>query len=102
MDPNHANWLGITRLHEFAERGNIENAALYIDHGADLNALDEEFRSTPLGYAAKYGQTRMVEFLLQRGANPDLPDDPPWAKPLAWAQRRGHDEIVRLLTDACR
>ncbi|MEX2139976.1 MAG: ankyrin repeat domain-containing protein [Pirellulales bacterium] len=99
MDPNHANWLGITPLHRFAEQGNIENAAIFIDHGANLDARDEEFCSTPLGYAAKYGRTRMVELLLQRGAKPDLPDDPPWARPLAWAKRRGHDEIVRLLTE---
>ena len=39
----------------------------------------------------------MVESLLRRGAKPSLPDDPPWATPMAWAIRRGHDEIVRLL-----
>jgi hypothetical protein len=44
----------------------------------------------------------MVEFLLRKGANPRLPDDPPysaWAKPLQWAIRRGHDEIVQILTE---
>jgi ankyrin repeat protein len=41
----------------------------------------------------------MVELLLRRGAKLTLPDDPPWATPLAWATRRGHDEIVRLLTE---
>lgn len=100
MDPSHANWLGITRLHDFAERGNIEHAAIFIDHGAALDAVDDEFCSTPLGYAAKYGQTRMVEFLLQRGANPHLPEEPPWARPLAWAERRGHEAIVRIMTGA--
>jgi hypothetical protein len=39
----------------------------------------------------------MVEFLLQRGAKPNLPDDPPWARPLAWATRRGHAGISELL-----
>ena len=69
MDPNRPNWLGITRLHEFAEQGSIESAAIFIDHGADLHARDEELRSTPLAYAAKAGRTRMVEFLLRRGAS---------------------------------
>jgi len=32
-----------------------------------------------------------------RGAKPNLPDDPPWATPLAWAARRGHGQIVELL-----
>ncbi len=97
MDPSHPDWLHITPLHRFAERGDVENAALYIAHGADLDALDEEFRSTPLGYAAKYGRTRMVLFLLRRGANPALPDQPRWARPLAWAERRGQARIIRLL-----
>jgi ankyrin repeat protein len=38
-----------------------------------------------------------VEFLLSRGAKPSLPDDPPWATPLAWAARRGHVEIAEVL-----
>ena len=39
----------------------------------------------------------MVELLMQRGANPNLPDDLPWATPLAWATRRGHAETAELL-----
>jgi ankyrin repeat protein len=97
MNANHSDWLRITPLHRFAEKGDLENAAIFIDHGADLNACDEEFRSTPLGYAARCGKVRMVEFLLRRGAKPEMPDDPPWARPLSWATRRGHEQIVRLL-----
>jgi ankyrin repeat protein len=100
MDPSHPDWLRVTPLHRFAMKGNVEKAARYLDHGADLNARDEELSSTPLGWAAKYGQTQMVEFLLSRGAKPSLPDDPPWATPLAWAIRRGHEQIVRLLKGA--
>ena len=102
MDPNKPNWLHITPLHYFAESGDLENAAVFIEHGADLNARDEEFCSTPLGWAARCGKTRMVEFLLRRGAKPNVPGDPPhlaWATPLQWAIRRGHDEIVRILTE---
>jgi len=97
MNPSHPDWLGVTPLHRFAERGDVENAAHFIEHGADLDARDEVIRSTPLGYAAKYGRRRMAELLLRHGARPSLPDDPPWATPLAWATRRGHDHIVRLL-----
>lgn len=96
-NPNHKDWLGITPLHQLARRGDLENAALLIDHGADLQARDEDICSTPLGWAAKFGKTGMVEFLLSRGAKGDLPDDPAWATPLAWAARRGHHEIVDLL-----
>ena len=97
MDPNHSDWLRVTRLHEFARTGQLENAAIFIDHGADLDARDEDIFSTPLGWAAKFGRTPMVELLLSRGAKPNLPDDPPWATPLAWATRRGHDQVVGLL-----
>ena len=99
MDPNQPNWLRITPLHHFAEAGDMEKAAVFIEHGADLNARDEEFCSTPLGWAARCGKTRMVEFLLRRGAKLNLADDPRWATPLAWATRRGHDQIVRSLTE---
>ncbi|MCC7374373.1 MAG: ankyrin repeat domain-containing protein [Verrucomicrobiales bacterium] len=97
MNASAANWLGITPLHELARQGDVEKAALFVDHGADLNARDEDLCSRPLGWAAKSGQKPMVEWLLQRGAHPSHPDDPPWATPLAWATRRGHDDIVALL-----
>jgi ankyrin repeat protein len=97
MNASQPDWLLVTPLHQFARKGDVEKAALFIDHGAELHARDEDICSTPLGWAAKYGRTLMVEFLLRRGAKANLPDDPPWAKPLAWATRRGHNEIVELL-----
>jgi RNA polymerase sigma factor (sigma-70 family) len=99
MDPNQPNWLRITPLHHFAASGDVQNAAIFIEHGADVNAREEEFCSTPLGWAARCGKTRMVELLLRAGASLNLPDDPPWATPLAWATRRGYEEIVRILTE---
>jgi ankyrin repeat protein len=99
MDPSRPNWLHITPLHHFAGQGNVEDASLFLDHGADLHAREEESRSTPLAWAARAGQIRMVEFLLRRGAKPSLPDDPRWATPTAWAEKRGHVAIARLLDD---
>ena len=97
MDPNRASWMGVTPLHHFAEYGDLENAALYIEHGADVGARDANFRSTPLAWAARGGQKDMVELLLARGARPNLPDDSAWATPLAWATRRGRSDVVDLL-----
>jgi ankyrin repeat protein len=97
MNPSQPDWLGGTSLHQFARRGDLENAQIFIDHGADLHARDEDISSTPLGWAAKFGKAPMVELLLQRGAKPNLPDDPPWATPLAWAIRRGHTPVADLL-----
>jgi len=97
MSANAADWLGATALHHLAGGGNVEKATWFLDHGADLHARDEDICSTPLGWAAKFGRTKMVDFLLNRGAKPNLPDDPPWATPLAWATRRGHTEGMELL-----
>jgi RNA polymerase sigma factor (sigma-70 family) len=97
MNPSQPDWLRATPLHHFAGKGDVENAALFIDHGADLHARDEDICSTPLGWAAKFGKRLMVEFLLRRGGKLNLPDDPPWATPLSWATRRGHRQIVELL-----
>ena len=55
---------------------------------------DEDYRSTPLACAARNDLPDMVELLLARGAPTDLPDDEPWATPLAWATRRGHARIA--------
>jgi len=99
MNPSRPNWLRITPLHYFAETGDVESAALFIDHGADFDARDEEWCATPLAWAANFGHTRLVEYLLRRGARTRLPDDPPWATPLALAAHRGHTQIVDLLTE---
>lgn len=97
MDPNRPDWVRRTPLHHFASDGDLESAALFLDHGADLHARDDEDRSTPLAFAARKGNLEMTRFLLARGAQPVLTDDPPWATPLAWATRRGHRDVVRLL-----
>ena len=65
--------------------------------GPTCTPRDDDFCSTPLGWAAKYGKKEMAELLLTRGARTSLADDPPWATPLAWATRRGHGEIAELL-----
>ena len=67
---------------------------LLIKTGADLNARDEEFQSTPLGWAARWGQPEAVGLLLERGAKTNLPDDLPWAR------KKGHREVEQMLIDA--
>jgi len=39
----------------------------------------------------------MVEFLLQRGAATSLPDDDPWATPLAWARKLKLADVEQIL-----
>jgi len=96
MDPNHMNWHYTTLLHHVASDGDIPKARLLLDHGATIDAIDEEYRSTPLGIAARWGRKEMVDFLLERGADPELAGDP-WATPMAWARKKGHEDVASAL-----
>ena len=96
MSPNHMNWRGFTLLHDMAHTGDLAKARLLIEHGADINRVDDEYRSTPLGYAARWGHVEIVKLLLDCGADPDK-SGAMWATPLAWARKKSHDEIISLL-----
>jgi ankyrin repeat protein len=96
MDPDHMNWHRTTLLHYMASEGEMAKAGLLVKHGADINAIDDEYRSTPLGLAARRGKLDMVRFLLDSGADPVLAGAP-WAAPVAWARKRGHLEIEKAL-----
>lgn len=97
VDAVRPDWLGVTPLHRFALAGNTDAAALCLEYGADLDAWDHEFSSTPLGWAARAGKKEMVDWLLNQGANPNLPIEKPWAQPLAWARRWKRDDVVSRL-----
>ena len=99
MDPDHMNWHRFTLLHHMAARGELVKARLLLAHGATIDAIDDEYRSTPLGVAARWGRLAMVELLLEAGADP-LVAGASWALPLAWAERRGHHHVAELLTRA--
>lgn len=95
-NPNHQSWRRVTVLHDLVFKGELRSVQLLLDHGADINAIDEEYYSTPLGYAAHWGHRDKAALLLERGADVNRAGAP-WATPLAWATRRGHGEIVELL-----
>ena len=46
-----------------------------LDAGAPLNARDEWLKSTPLGWACRWGGVELVRLLLARGADPIEADD---------------------------
>jgi ankyrin repeat protein len=100
MNPDLTNWQRRTLLHCLCGPGTphaLKCAGLLLDAGATITARDNEYKSTPLAWAARNNAVEMVRFLLSRGAPTALPDDEPWATPLAWAQRRGHTEIMQIL-----
>jgi ankyrin repeat protein len=108
MDPDLPDWQHATPLHDLCGRDGrgrprpfrTDCAAVLLDAGARISARDEDYRSTPLAWAARNDLPDMVELLLARGAPARLEDDEPWATPLAWASRRGHARIVERLRRA--
>jgi ankyrin repeat protein len=96
MDPNVMSWQHVTLLHDLAQKGLLDKAELLLRYGAELDPVDEQYQSTPLGLAARWGQAEMVRFLLEKGADPHKAGAP-WATPLRWAERKGHPAVISLL-----
>ena len=96
MSPNHMNWRGFTLLHDMAHTGDLAKARLLIEHGADINRVDGEYRSTPLGYAARWGHVEIVKLLLDCGADADK-SGASWATPLSWARKKNQTEVEQVL-----
>jgi ankyrin repeat protein len=88
MNPNHMNWQRTTLLHDMAWEEDLPKTALLLDHGADINAIDDEPRSTPLGFAARWGRREVIGLLLDRGADPNSAGAS-CTTPLAWAMKKG-------------
>ena len=110
-DPNMRGRLddqfGLTILHSVA--GSREHvtaderlafATMLLDAGARLDVRDQLLKSTPLGWACRWGRDELVTLFLKRGADPAEPDAEPWATPLAWARKKGHAGIEAALQQA--
>ena len=72
-----------------------------MDHGANIDAVDEEYQSTPLGLAARAGHRNIVELSLKRGADPSK-SGAAWSTPPAWAEKYDRAEIAALLQASIR
>jgi len=96
--------MGQTVLHFTAARqdglsdaARVRFAGMLLDHGARLDLRDDLLRSTPLGWACRWGRTGLVEFLIERGSPVQEPDAEPWATPQAWARKMKHDAVSAIL-----
>jgi ankyrin repeat protein len=103
IDPNVSRY-GQTVLHfTAAYSGGVSDsdrarfAAMLIDHGAKLDVRDDLLKSTPLGWACRWGRTKLAELLISRGASVDEPDAEAWATPKAWAEKLERIDIIELL-----
>jgi ankyrin repeat protein len=99
--------LGRTLLHDVAAAwprsapmgpaDRIGFATILLDAGAKLNVRDDLLRSTPLGWACRWGRVELVTLLLERGADPIEADAESWATPLAWAEKMKHGAVRQAL-----
>jgi ankyrin repeat protein len=106
VDPNVSARFGQTVLHYTAARGTLSEparvrfAGMLLDYGARIDVRDELLRSTPLGWACRWGREELVKLLMARGAPVFEADAEAWASPLAWSSKMGHHRISALLQGA--
>jgi ankyrin repeat protein len=77
----------------------VEFATALLDAGARLDIRDHLLKSTPLGWACRWGRVELVKLFLARGADPIEADAEPWATPLAWAEKLKHADVLALLRE---
>jgi hypothetical protein len=104
--PNLIGRFGRTMLHEVAALGawvteeeGVAFAAALLNAGARIDVRDHLLKSTPLGWACRWGRIEVVKLLLERGADPVEADAEAWAAPSAWARKMGHDAVLAVLQD---
>ena len=100
--PTDKQQFGLTILHSIA--GSREHltpddrmafATLILDAGARLDLRDYVLKSTPLGWACRWGRMELVKLFLERGADPVEADAEPWATPRAWAEKWDTSRFLR-------
>ena len=108
VDPNLAGRFGYRLAHRLAACGVVWNepimseaervafATILLEHGADLNVVDELLQSSPLGWAARWGRYDLARLYLEQGADPILAGEE-WATPLAWAEKKSNSDIADLI-----
>jgi len=102
VDPDVAADDGYTTLHHlatsaFAGHDRIGLATTLLDAGASVSRRDPLLKSTPLGWACRWGRIDLVQLYLARGADCEEAGAEPWATPMAWATKIGHHAITELL-----
>ncbi|CAF4113390.1 unnamed protein product, partial [Rotaria magnacalcarata] len=106
-NPNHQNQSGISALMLAAEKGFFECVKLLVQAGGDLELAPTGQLAvrlnlcgqTPLFCAAKEGQTDIVKYLLDRGANPHIQND--YGVGILWIPaQKGLLDVVEILLDA--
>lgn len=97
-DPNKHNDANATALMWAAT--NLEKTKVLVDHGADVNARSDDFRTPLMVASIRQGNAAVVKLLLDHGARPN-PNALPLAEssPLIQAATAADPEMMQLLLD---
>jgi ankyrin repeat protein len=82
-----------------AEKGHTSLVWLLIEHGADLDWRDPQWRQSAMEAACTQGHIEIVDLLLESGVDPSW-GHYMWPYPIQCAAMKGHTDIVGLLIDA--
>jgi ankyrin repeat protein len=74
-------------------------ATIVLDAGARLDLRDDLLKSTPLGWACRWGRLELVKLFMDRGADSVEADSEAWATPRAWAEKMKHESVLRVLPE---
>jgi ankyrin repeat protein len=91
---------GRTLLHGVASRGNVDAARVFLEHGANIDATDEQ-GATPLVMAVLGKQAAMVHYLLDAGADPTIKlniEGNPMAENFASSEQRDIYDTIKKAT----
>jgi len=80
-----------------ASIGDLELVSYYIQAGIDPNYQHPEILSTPLIESAQNGHAKVVEFLLQNGANPNVKSEFEGLTALETARLHKQHKVVEIL-----
>ncbi len=91
---------GPKTIHQSVKNNKYNQVKKFLDDDPELvNALDPKTRWTALHYAADGGYKKIVDLLLERGADP-LAKDPAGWTPLDAAMKRGNLKVEKDLEQA--
>lgn len=80
-------------IHEAARQGDLEKIKSALAAGVEVDA-PTRYGATALFFACDRGHREVVDFLLEKGADPNTKDTFYNATPMTWAQSKGHKDIV--------
>lgn len=84
-----------------AQYGRIGAVDTLLDAGVDINArVSRVYEPTALHEAAWYNHRRLVDRMLQRGADPTITDTQFNGTAAGWAHHAGHKELSQHINDA--